>query len=86
MTILHVQDVSCTLTSVRCSDLDPTLTSLLLEDMALVWSHIILVSLDFGQVYCVPVATESKSTPLPVPKILYSTTQSIAGIVCLKGW
>jgi len=74
------------LSSVRCSDLDPTLTSLLLEDMALVWSHVILVGLDFGQVYCVPVAAESKSTSLPAPKILYNTTQCISGIVCLKGW
>jgi hypothetical protein len=81
-----MQDVSCTLTSVRCSDLDPTLTSLLLEDMALVCSPVILVGLDFGQVYCVPLATESKSTPLPAPKLLYNTTQSIAGIVCRKGW
>lgn len=81
----NLQDVSCTLTSVRCCDLDPTLASLLLEDSALVWSQVIFVGLSSGQVYCVPVATESRS-PIGTPKVLYSSTQPIAGIVCLRGW
>ncbi|XP_023711134.1 uncharacterized protein LOC111866425 isoform X3 [Cryptotermes secundus] len=76
--------ISCTLTSVRCSDLDPVLASLLLEDLALVWSQIIFVGLDCGQVYCVPVVTESRSASVAGSKIVYSTTQSIAGIVFLR--
>lgn len=83
---LDLQVISCTLTSVRCSDLDPVLASLLLEDLALVWSQIIFVGLDCGQVYCVPVAAEIRSASVAGPKIIYSTTQSIAGIVCLRGW
>lgn len=85
MTILHIQVVSCTLTSVRCGDLDPTLASLLLEDLSLVWSQVIFIGLDCGQVYCVPVATENRS-PMGVPKLLYSTTQPVTGIICLRGW
>ncbi|XP_021931783.1 uncharacterized protein LOC110835652 isoform X3 [Zootermopsis nevadensis] len=76
-------DVSCSLTSVRCGDLDPILASLLLEEKALVWSQVIFIGLGCGQVYCVPVATESRS-PVGIPKMLYCTTQPIAGIVCLR--
>jgi hypothetical protein len=86
MTVLCLQDVSCTLTSARCGDLDPALASLLLEDLALVSSQVIFVGLDCGQVYCVPVVTESRSAPVVVPKILYSTTQPIARILCIRGW
>lgn len=75
-------DVSCILTSVLFEELDPILGSLLVEDIALIKSQVIFVGLGCGQVYCIPVVMESKI--LPSPKILYSSTQSIKQIVCLK--
>ncbi|KAJ9583802.1 hypothetical protein L9F63_021852, partial [Diploptera punctata] len=79
--LIH-NDMSCVLTCVQFEELDPILGSLLVEDITLIKSEVIFVGLACGQVYCIPVVMESNV--LPIPKLLYSTTQSLKEIVCLK--